>query len=122
MKITSFTPEKNLQANHRKEKIFYKEISVIALKDDELINPVTLRFYGGSTKNACLWIDNLNCNGSGTAKRYDESTAAARAIKSAGIELSEDIHGRGEAHIKEAIKALATHLGYKQFYIHIAHA
>lgn len=102
-----------MSANHRKEKGFIGSIHGIAVVDGKAIDTCELRLYATSSRSySCFWIyaKSVSGNGSGYAGGYGyckKSAAAAAAIKSAGIELSEDIAGRGMATVKEAVKAIA---------------
>ena len=106
--------------NHRKENHFYKQITAVAINDRSAYDAVILRLYSTDARcYACLWTHG-NCswdgnadrwrNGSGTAGGYGyhrASAAAQEAIYNAGIELSEDIGGRGNEVMREAVEAIA---------------
>jgi hypothetical protein len=136
MKVISFIPTDGIQAGkHRKENNFLESYSIIVKGKthqgkQELQEIASLRIYGTNAMNyACLWINdrgnNTYCNGSGSAGGYGyhrPSAAAAEALKTAGIKLSEDIDGRGDSAIIDALTAIAKKQGYKTFLIHKAHA
>jgi hypothetical protein len=125
--------------SHRKENHFYKQITAIAIHPDgRAYDAVILRLYATDAKSyACIWTHS-NCawnnaqdfwrNGSGTAGGYGYhrgSAAAAEAIYNAGIELSEDINGRGDQAIEEAVHAIARAIWEDsniKIYITVAHA
>jgi hypothetical protein len=133
MKILKFTPKDGIQARkHRKENNFQESYNLIVKtkdKENPLKEIASLRIYGTNAMNyACLWINdsdkNIHCNGSGSAGGYGyhrPSAAAAEALESAGIELSNPIGGRGDSAISEAMKALAVHFKYKTYLIFKAH-
>lgn len=104
---------------HRKEKYFYKQFTAVAINGRRIYDAVTLRLYSTDSRAyCCIWI-NGNCAwgggdywrvGSGTAGGYGyhrASAAAQEAIFNAGIDLSEDINGRGDQAIREAVEAIA---------------
>lgn len=137
MKATFSTRKNKYTSSHRKEKGgFFKEYAALVPSDrDEMRAVVTLRLYwpGQVTCYACLWVTQategglpgLCFNGSGSAagNGYDKPSAAAgEAIRNAGFDLSEDIGGRGESSIKEAVKAMAEALGWPGAKLHVAHA
>ena len=88
---------------------------------------VSLRLYwpGQSTCYAAIWTQCGEHHSSGTGKAggggYDKkSAAAAEAIRNAGWELSEDIDGRGQSAIREAVKAMAVAAGFPDALYHTA--
>ena len=103
-----------MNANHRKEKGFIGSIHGIAVVDGKATSACELRLYATSSRvYACFWVHagDVFGNGSGFAGGYGyckKSAAAAAAIRAAGIELSEDISGRGMAVAKEAVKAITA--------------
>ena len=124
--------------SHRKENHFYKQFTAIAInKAGQAYEAVTLRLYGTDSKTyACVWTSS-NCswagysdlwrNGSGTAGGYGyhrASAAAQEAIYNAGIELDEDINGRGDQAIEEAVFAIARAMwdDNVNIYVTMAHA
>jgi hypothetical protein len=131
MKVKSIQPKDGINAkSHRKENAFMYEYAVIAKHKGEFTIPLTIRIYGTQAANyACLWACNIQdgvyFSGSGRATGYGyhrPSEAAGIAIQSAGIELDAPIGGRGDTAIEDALRAIATHYGYTDFYIHKAHA
>lgn len=114
MNATITSKEGKFNPSYRKEDHYLYEFAVMAVMPDYTVkNPVTLRIYGTQSRNyAAVW-----CNGNGVYKSgtgcaggygyHRPSAAACEAIYSAGIELSEDINGRGDNSIKEAAEAIA---------------
>lgn len=123
-------------ASHRKEKAgLYKEYSALVsspFSETEMRAVITLRLYAtGSRFYACLWInsDTMHINASGFAGGFaggygycKASGAASDAIRNSGIDLSEDIHGRGTSAIRDAILALAVLAGCPDARLHESHA
>lgn len=136
MKIKAFNPVNGINAKaHRKESNFMEEFSLIVNTKDyngkpSISSVAVVRIYGTKAMNyCCIWVNDRKtgtyCSGSGSAGGYGyhrPSAAAAYAFKSMGVELSENIDGRGDSAIVEAIEALGRRLGYRKFYIHKAHA
>lgn len=93
--------------------------------------PVELRFYmarsadGASPVYASVWMQSRDrsifASGHGSAGGYGyhkASTAAAEALRSAGVELAADISGRGNPAIIEAVEAVARRLGWATGEVH----
>lgn len=127
MKITA---KSGININHRKENNFYGAYSIIVNDNGELNEILSCRVYGTNAMNySCVWLhdrkNNIYASGSGKAGGYGyhrESAAVAEALNKAGIELDNDISGRGDSAIESALTAIAKHLGYTQYLIHKAHA
>lgn len=88
----------------------------------------TLRTYvakrsdGAGRVYASIWVHGhgLHCSGTGHASGYGyhkPSAAAAAAIESAGIELSDPIDGRGDAAVDDALRAIGRALGYSNLHV-----
>ena len=124
--------------NHRKENHFTQQYTAVVFNGQCAYDAVTLRIYATDAKSyCCLWVHD-NCswvkccrdsyyrNGSGSAGGYGyhrASAAAQEAINNAGIILSEDIAGRGDAAIEEAVRAIAVVMwGADGYYIHVTRA
>lgn len=122
--------------NHRKENHFTHQITAVAInKDGRAYDAVTLRIYSTDARSyACIWTAS-NCswnnardlwrNGSGSAGGYGyhrASAATAEAIYNAGIELSEDINGRGTCAMREAVEAIARAMWNDSVNIYITEA
>lgn len=129
LKIKSVKFLENFNRNHRKENHFMEQYTALILTKEGMREAVTLRVYGTQAMNyVCLWFNNGDqwASGTGSAGGYGyhrPSAAAAEALKKAGVELSERIHGQGDEVIREAVKALAKKLyPRRKVYIHKAHA
>lgn len=122
--------------NHRKDNHFHKQITAVAIDvAGRAYDAVTLRIYGTDARSyACLWTSS-NCswegakdywrNGSGCAGGYGyhrASAAAAEAIENAGIELDEEISGRGNNAMCEAVRAIARAMWDDSVNIYITEA
>lgn len=126
--VAAFTPrESDKILTHRKEKNgFLREYALIDLADGAAA--VTLRIYWpGTVAYACVWIhgESIYARGAGKAGGYGyckESAAAGAALQDAGVTLADDIDGRGTQAIREALTALAQHMGIARYVIHVAHA
>lgn len=126
--------KKKFTTSHRKEnKCYFESYAALApCKDYEgkadLKEVVELRIYGTGTSNtACIWIigddkDIPHTSGSGHAGGggYNRAHAATdEAIRNAGWELEQDIHG--ESVLKAALKAIAEAVGYPDCAVYHAH-
>lgn len=124
--------------SHRKENHFCNQYTAVVFNGKSAYDAVTLRLYATEAKHyCCLWI-NDNCSwvkaardsyyrlGSGSAGGYGyhrASAAAQEAIYNAGIELSEDIDGRGDYAIEEAVRSIAEAMWSGEgYYVHIVKA
>lgn len=96
--------------------------------DSPLRQLATLRTYmakrsdGAGRVYASIWVHapGVHCSGAGHASGYGyhkASAAAAAAIESAGIELSDPIDGRGDAMIDDALRAIGRALGYSNLHV-----
>lgn len=115
---------------HRNAKNFREEFTALELNElGNLVPCVTLRIYSTESRSyACCWIhgdDGYNY-GSGYAGGYGyhrASAAAEEALTKAGVKLSEDINGRGDSAIIEAVKATAEAAKPgSRIFVHHAHA
>lgn len=90
----------------------------------ELVSPVSAVFYMGrslsaSTVYCSLWVhtaDGRSISGHGPAcgwGYHKESAALQAAISSAGIKLSQYIHGVGENAMRDALLAITKAAGYR---------
>lgn len=137
MRTTKFEVKYGINISHRKEKNFsdcYQVITFDAKKKSEIDSGfrvlVDLREYHTNTKSyACIWLNDnikdLHGSGSGSASGYGYhrgSAAVSEAIQRMGIELSEDISGRGDSAIELALHAIAKRLGYKNYFVNHTHA
>ena len=115
--------ENSSAVNYGVNKELVSTWNVIVNSNDGLKNIITARCYMGrsasaSTMYASIWIydEKHHTSGSGKAGGYGyhkQSAAISDAIESAGIELNEDISGRGDSAIKEALEAIAATLGFE---------
>lgn len=129
--IISFNPRVDSRDidHYRRDASFWKEIALIDL--DRGISAAEARFYGSGNVVYCvLWVrgydyDQPAARGYGKAGGYGyhkPSAALAAAFEAAGITLSDDIGGRGDGVMFDAMKALGDHLGIKRSLVHTAHA
>ena len=116
-----------LNVNDRKEDHFYEEWAVLEIQPERVLERVILRIYTTQSRSyACLWVfdGKTSRSGSGHAGGYGyhrPSAAAGVAIRHAGIELDEDIDGRGNSAIREACLAIAEAVTPGgRFYVHEA--
>ena len=122
MKATLSKTENNA-INYSGKKETIATWNVIVNSNDGLKNIITARCYMGrsasaSTIYASIWVHSTDHQTSGTGKAggygyHKASAAIAEAIKSAGIELDEDISGRGDSAIEESLEAIAATLGFE---------
>lgn len=129
MKVTKFNPNNgDIKPQHRKEKGFYKQISLINSKFKTVI---TARFY--ATKNdvyCCIWLqDSKNQIYRGGSSRagggggYDlMSQAGAFALNELGFEFDEGIAGVGQTQFESALIAISRYLKLGKTCIIIAQA
>lgn len=119
-------------ASNRKEKQgLSNEYCLLVPDKTYIMRPlVTVRLYHtNATSYACVWINGhskgVSVSGGGKAGGYGYHRASAAlqvALNDAGVVLSENIAGRGETAMTDAMEAISKALGYKKFYIHNAHA
>ena len=107
------------------DKLCTRTIHAIANRNGTPTELVTVRFYGtGSTVWCSVWVaqyrngTSTSCNdmysGRGNAKGYGyhkDSAALSAALDSAGITLSEDIDGRGDGTMRDALTAIVRATG-----------
>jgi hypothetical protein len=117
MKVTKCEFLDGIQAKkHRKENNFQEEYLGLIVKDGEIFNAINCRFYGTQAKNyCCLWFNNGEkwASGSGSSGGYGyhrPSAAAEEALRSAGVQLTEHISGRGDSAIKDSLMSLLEYL------------
>lgn len=111
----------------RRDNGFYKEIAALDPATGRAV--VTARFYiPGTTCYCALWINApekwARGNGKAGGGGYHKPSAAlSDAIKDAGIQLSQSIHGVGDTAMTDAVEAMAKALtGKRRFIVHTAHA
>ena len=120
----------NIAAN-RKEDHFREQYSAVANirygGERGLKECVTVRIYRAATRvYCCVWINSraVHTSGGGWASGggyHKPSAALSRALDDAGVKLSEGIDGCGESAMEDAMRAIATALGYKNVTILRAH-
>ena len=115
--------ENSNAVNYGSKKELIRTWNVIVNSDDGLKNIITARCYMGrspsaSTVYASIWVRSTDHETSGTGKAsgygyHKQSAAIDEAIRSAEIELDEDISGRGDSAIEESLEAIAATLGFE---------
>lgn len=138
MKATlhELTKAPKFKISDRKERHFNTQYTAVCFNGKSMYDAVTLRIYSTDSRcYCCLWVHG-NCSwdgcdggywrsGSGNVGGYGyhrASAAAQEAIYNAGIELDEDINGRGDAAIEKAVYAIAKAMWGDGVYIHIVKA
>lgn len=119
--------------NHRKDNHFCQQYTAVCFNSTNAYDAVTLRIYATESRTyCCIWVHG-NCswdgctgeywrNGSGYAGGYGyhrASAAVSEAIQNAGITLDEEIAGRGDYAIEEAVKSIAVAMWGESVYIHV---
>lgn len=129
--ITATLPAESIYngKNYGGEKEMISAWNVVAFRDGDYYEPVTLRTYSGRSRGssriyASVWVMGFSgfggCSGHGFAGGYGyhkASAAAHAAIRSAGITLSASIDGAGDSAIEGALGAIARALGFDHFAI-----
>ncbi len=115
--------ENSNAVNYGSKKELIRAYDVVVNDNGKLINLITVRCYMGrsasaSTVYASVWVydEKHHTSGSGKAGGYGyhkASAAIAEAIRSAEIDLDEDISGRGDSAIEESLEAIAATLGFE---------
>jgi hypothetical protein len=116
---------KNLDGDKNRIKTFKAITKTQTGKWVELVDLRTWKSFnadGAAPEYATVWIrkPDFYTSGHGRATGYGyhkTSAAAYRAFESAGIKLSEDIDGRGDSAIRDAITAICEALGFNDIYI-----
>lgn len=124
-------------AKARDNQAFQSELTVLGFDSERatLSPKVTARIYaplrpGSSTVTAIIWVflPDRNVCGSGKTSGYGyhrPSAALGEAIDNAGIALSQDINGSGDAAMKAAVMAIARmafpDYGPGRLFLHTAH-
>lgn len=115
----------------RDNQALIEEYAVLAPRADGIALLVTCRLYlslarDASRVTAIVWVG--GAHGSGGAGGYGyhkQSAAVSAAIASAGFELDQDISGRGDSAISEALCAVAVavypDVDPAKLYVHRAH-
>lgn len=123
--ITNLTYSKKVRA-YRKENSLHRQVSII--DRDTGAEIVASRIYWpGSVCYACVWIHGNEMHGSGAGKAggggyHMPSAAVEAALSDAGIALSEDVGGRGDTALEDALHAVAAAVtGKRKFFMVRAH-
>lgn len=115
----------------RDNQALIEEYAVFAPRADGIALLVTCRLYMSTARDASrvtaiIWVG--GAHGSGWAGGYGyhkQSAAVSAAIASAGFELDQDIAGRGDSAISEALCAVAVavypDVDPAKLYVHRAH-
>ncbi len=129
--IKNLTDSSNV-AKYRKEKGFYRQISMIDSRDGSAI--VQARWYwpgrdGASNCYCCVWIHGDDSHGRGGGKAggygyHKESSALQEALNAAGVSMSEGIDGRGDQAMFAALESVARAVvkGKRKIFRVMAHA
>lgn len=119
MKITSINPNGGnvTLGTYRKEDKLNNQWSLVDLNTGKEV-VIVRTYYPASTCYACVWTFGAlgYSNGRGKAGGYGyckESAAIDAALRSAGVELSESISGRGMTAIRDALEAMAHKAGLR---------
>lgn len=128
MKVISFTPATDARniAHYRREKSFWQSYSLIDLDAGKEV--ASVRFYGSGETVYCVawfWGEIEGARGYGKACGYGyhkASAAMAEALQAAGFRFDGSIGGVGETAMKDALLAIAAHVGIARTMIHYAHA
>lgn len=133
--VTAFKPRESTKnmASYRREKSFWKELSLIDLDKGQSV--ANVRFYGaGSTLYCVTWFHlwgygkheyDRSCRGMGKAGGYGYHKASAamqEALQDAGFSFGASFSGVGDEAMQEALQAIAAHIGIARPMIHHAHA
>lgn len=125
MHVLTFNPIGGEIAKYRKEDRFSRQISVVDL--DRGREVLCARWYNTPARTYCcvwLWNDAASARGGAYADGYGYhrgSAALEAALSSAGVTLSEPIGGVGDSAEREALEALARHLGVNRPLLVFAH-
>jgi hypothetical protein len=122
MKATFTSKETRNGVNFGDKKELIRAKSVIALQTNgHPCEVISARWYMGRSASASIvyctvWVNGgLWVSGSGSAGGggyCKQSAAFAHAVENAGIELTEDVAGRGSSAVESACKAIARELGF----------
>lgn len=127
MKVKEYkigTSNVKMQDREREEKNgLARGYKAITIKDGKMLELVDMRLAVSSsgTWYACIWCKGDEWNsGSGRASGngyHKASAAAAYAIRAAGIQLDEDIDGRGWTAVETAIKVIGEYLSGGEVFV-----
>lgn len=122
--VIAFHPQQSERIrSHRKERSFWKQLSLIDM--DEGKEAVCVRWYGaGETSYCCVWANGHNARGAGKAGGggyHKASASMAQAMNDAGFRFDQDFDGRGDSAMDEALLAIAASFDIKRPLIVRAH-
>lgn len=127
MNATVINPAEGINQNHRREKNYIGGYIAIAAAPEGVQECVDIKLYSTDSRAyACAWLHypGFYSSGSGMAGGYGyhrTSAAAGRALRAAGVSLSEDIDGRGDGAIRDAVEAIAQAM-FPGCPVHVVHA
>lgn len=117
-----FQHNKNINS-YRREKHFLGAYNVIVENQKgELQDLINCRVYDSQAKTSvCVWVTDNSKNlyigtvGASSGYGYHRSSSALdEALRLANIKLDQDIEGRGEEAMVQALEAIAKELGYNK--------
>lgn len=115
-------------ASYRKESSFYKSLVLVDTAKKDVV--LDIRFYGKNATYCCAWLaygygpNGESARGGAKASGYGyhrESAAMYWALGAMGMSFAVPFDGVGDAAMREALEAVAAHLGVKDFMIVKAH-
>jgi hypothetical protein len=123
--VVAFNPQQSERIHsHRKEKSFWKQLSLVDL--DEGREEVCVRWYGaGETSYCCVWANAHKARGAGKAGGggYHKASASMQAaMNDAGFRFADAFDGRGNGAMEDALLAIARWLDIPRPLIVKAHA
>lgn len=126
MNATITTSNDGLRLSDRAERHYCGGYIGLALKDGGAVPAVDLKLYTTDARTyCCVWLaGEVHQSGSSHVGGYGyhkASAAAGRAIRAAGVSLSEDIDGRGDGAIRDAVEAIAAAM-YPGCTVYVVHA
>lgn len=127
MKATIITSGNGPRPSDRKDRHYCGGYIGLALMGGTAVQAVDLKLYATDSRAyCCVWLagGGHNSSGSGMAGGYGyhrASAAAGRALRAAGVSLSEDIDGRGDTAIRDAVEAIAAAM-YPGCTVYVVHA
>lgn len=127
MNATVNFPAAGIVPAHRHEQHYCGGYIAVAITPEGVRECVDVKLYTTASRcYCCAWIFGAgHCSdGSAYAGGYGyhrASAAAGRALRAAGVSLSENIDGRGDSAIRDAVEAIARAM-YPGCAVHIVHA
>ena len=125
-KVMSVTKDKGITFSHRKENMFNRQFTLIYKDNDRYKEGIIARFYGKVNSTCCVWIrlGEDSKSGSGKASGYGyhmDSASFDDAIVCCGIKLENDVNGRGDEAVVDAMLSIASYYGIKDCSVLKAH-